>query len=67
MSEREKSESHCIRVLYEAHYPHASGKYTGEVLGRGDGTLEHWLQVFRAALVNAGFSIETAKRLQIDE
>lgn len=57
--------AHCIRVLYEAHYPHATGKHTAEVLARGDGSPEHWLHTFRAALVAAGYSVETAKRLEL--
>lgn len=57
--------SHCVRVLYEAQYPHATGKHTAEVLARGDGTLQHWVKTFQAALVAAGFALETAKRLEL--
>jgi len=63
----EVRESHCIRVLYEAHYPHATGKHTAEVLARGDGTLNHWLKTFRAALISAGYQMDVAKRLQFED
>jgi len=63
----EKKESHCIRVLYEQSFPHATGKHTAEVLARGDGTLNHWLKTFRAALISAGFQMDVAKRLKFDD
>jgi len=60
-------QDHCVRVLYEARYPHATGKHDVEVLARGDGSPEHWLEVFRAALIAAGFSLTMANRLSFDD
>lgn len=59
----ETPNDHCVRVLYEARYPHATGKHQSEVLARGDGSPEHWLETFRAALIAAGFSMSMAQRL----
>ena len=59
----ETPNDHCVRVLYESSYPHGTGKHQAEVLARGDGSPEHWLEVYRAALMAAGYSVALAERL----
>lgn len=34
-----------------------------EILTEGDGGIDHWLDTFRAALVAAGFAVNTARRV----
>lgn len=58
--------SHAIKIDVSARYPHG-GTESAVVSVQGFGDETHFLTVFRAALVAAGFSSETANRLDFVE
>ena len=54
--------SHKVTVSVVGSYSHGPRQRV-EVSIAGDGSLDHMIEVFRAALVAAGFSAETAAQL----
>jgi hypothetical protein len=61
--------THTITINVSARYPHGSIAQgcTAEVTRTGDGSIEWFIDSFRAALVANGFSGETADRLELSE
>ncbi len=58
--------NHRIRIEYAVDQPHMRGNANVTVECAGEGDLDHWLQTLRAALVAAGFGLETAVGLHVD-
>ena len=54
--------THKIEITITGNYPSGS-KQHATVSIDGDGGIEHMLYAFQTALVAAGFSIETAKKI----
>lgn len=54
--------SHTITITVSGNYPHGE-KPHASVTVRGNGDLDHMFEAFKAALVAAGFALETAKKL----
>ena len=54
--------THKVEITITGNYPHGS-KQHATVSIAGDGGIEHMLEAFRAALVAAGFALETAKKI----
>lgn len=54
--------THSVTVTVNGNYPHGQRQHATVTMG-GDGGLDHMLDTFRAALVAAGFSTETAATL----
>lgn len=54
--------THKVEITITGDYPSGS-KQRATVAIAGDGGIEHMLEAFRAALVAAGFSLETAKKI----
>ena len=56
--------THTIKIEVTGRYPHGARQHCSvEMSGAGD--LEHFLDAFRAGLVAAGFTIETAGTLEV--
>ena len=54
--------AHTIKIEVTGRYPHGNMQHCAvEMSGTGD--LEHFIDAFRAVLVAAGFSVETAGRV----
>lgn len=58
--------THTVTVSIIGRYPHGERQHA-EVMVAGSGDLAHMLDTFRAALVAAGFTAETASCLTIEE
>jgi len=58
--------NHRIRIEYAVDQPHMRGNANVCVECAGPGDLDHWLQTLRAALVAAGFGLDTAVGLHVD-
>jgi hypothetical protein len=56
--------THTIEVAYAADYPDGV-RHLSRVSVSGDGSLDHALDTFRAALVAAGFAASVAERLDV--
>lgn len=54
--------THKIEITISGNYPHGSKQHAMVSLS-GDGGLDHMIEAFKAALVAAGFSMDTAKKL----
>ena len=54
---------HRIRIEYAVDQPHVRGSMPVQIECAGSGDLTHWLNTLRAALVAAGYSLETAMNL----
>ena len=54
--------THTVTVTIIGNYPHGH-KMRAEVRISGNGDLDHMFEAFKAALVAAGFSTETAGKL----
>lgn len=54
--------THKIDIMISGNYPHGNKQHS-MVSVSGDGGLKHMIEAFKAALVAAGFSLETAKKL----
>ena len=60
--------THRITVTIDAQYQHAAVTVpSASVCVSGSGNIDHFLDVFRAALVAAGYAAGTAEKLQIVE
>lgn len=57
--------THTVTITVTGNYPHG-GKQHASVTMAGDGGLEHMLDIFRAALVAAGFSTKTVESLSAE-
>jgi hypothetical protein len=55
-------QTHTVTITVTDHYPHGLKQYASVTIG-GDGQLDHMFEAFKAALVAAGFALETAKKL----
>ncbi len=58
--------NHRIRIEYAVDQPHVRGSMPLQIECAGDGDLAHWLNTLRAALVAAGYSMETAMTLNFN-
>lgn len=54
--------THKVEISITGNYPHGS-KQQASVSICGDGGLDHMIEAFKAALIVAGFSMDTAKKL----
>jgi hypothetical protein len=54
--------THSVTVTVNGKYPHGE-KQHATVTMSGDGSLDHMLSTFRAALLAAGFSADIAAKL----
>lgn len=54
--------THKIEITISGNYQHGSKQHAMVSLS-GDGGLDHMIEAFKAALVAAGFSMDTAKKL----
>lgn len=54
--------THTIDIIISNNYPHEI-KQRAMVSLSGDGSLDHIIEAFKIALVAAGFSMDTAKKL----
>lgn len=54
--------THTVTVTVNGKYPHGEKQHASVTMS-GDGGLDHMLSAFRAALVAAGFSTDTAAKL----
>lgn len=57
--------THKIEITITGNYPHGQ-KQHATVSVSGDGSIEHMLDTFRAAMVAGGYSTEMAQRLKIE-
>ncbi len=58
--------THSVTVTINGKYPHGERQHASVTMA-GDGNIEHMLDVFRAALIAAGFSALCASRLDFKE
>jgi hypothetical protein len=56
--------THSVTVIVCGNYPHGQ-KQHAKVEIAGDGSLDHVIDAFRAALVAAGFSVGVAQQLDM--
>lgn len=54
--------THKVEITISGKYPHGS-KQHASVSICGDGGLDHMIEAFKAALVAAGFAMDTVKKL----
>lgn len=54
--------THKVEITISGHYRHGSKQHAMVSLS-GDGGLDHMMEAFKAALIAAGFSMDTAKKL----
>jgi len=54
--------THKIEITISGSYTHGAKEHSRVVMA-GDGGLEHMIDAFKASLVAAGFSLETARKL----
>ena len=54
--------THTVTITVTGNYPHGA-KQHASVSMSGDGGLDHMIEAFKASLVAAGFSTETAAKL----
>lgn len=59
-------DTHTVTVTVAHRTPH-TGQGSASVTITGDGSLDHMLDAFQAALVAAGFAPDTAARLRLSE
>ena len=59
--------THSITVVVTGRYPHGREHAHASVTVNGDGSLEHAIDTFQAALVAMGFAPDTAARLNVRE
>lgn len=59
-------DTHTVTIAV-AHKSTHTGQGSASVTITGDGSLDHMLDAFQAALVAAGFSADTAGRLRLAE
>lgn len=59
-------DTHTVTITVE-HRSHHAGPDSASVTITGDGSIEHMLDAFQAALVAAGFAPDTAARLRLSE
>ena len=54
--------THKVEITISGNYPHGNKQHAMVSLS-GNGGLDHMIEAFKAALIAAGFSIGTAKKL----
>lgn len=54
--------THKIEITISGNYQHGSKQHASVSIS-GDGGLDHMIEAFKAALIAAGFSMDTAKKL----
>ena len=54
--------THTVTIIVSGNYPHGQKQHSQVTLS-GDGGLDHMIEAFKASLIAAGFSIDTAKKL----
>lgn len=57
--------THTVTITVTGNYPHGSKQHASVTMA-GDGGLDHMLDIFRAALVAAGFSTRTAESVSAE-
>lgn len=59
--------THAITIVVTGRYPHGRENPHASVTVNGDGSIDHAVDTFQAALVAMGFAPDTAGRLAIRE
>jgi len=59
--------THILTIEASGHYIHGDPVPRVRITAHGDGGIEHWLDTVRAALVAAGYAMDTAKRVRLVE
>ena len=54
--------THKVEITISGIYPQGTKQYASVALC-GDGGLDHMIEAFKAALIAAGFAMDTAKKL----
>lgn len=54
--------THKVEITISGNYPHGARQHAS-VSVSGDGGLDHMIEAFKAALIAAGFAMDTAKKL----
>jgi len=54
--------THTVTITVSGNYPHGQKQHASVTIN-GDGGLDHMIEAFKAALVAAGFALDTAKKL----
>lgn len=54
--------THKVEISISGNYPHGAKQHAFVSIS-GDGGLDHMIDAFKAALIAAGFSMDTAKKL----
>lgn len=54
--------THRVEITITGSYPHGDSEHASVVV-KGDGSLNHMFEAFKAALVVAGFDLDTVKKL----
>lgn len=54
--------THKVDVTISGNYPHGYKQHASISIS-GDGSLDHMMEAFKAALLAAGFAMDTAKKL----
>lgn len=57
--------THRVTITVTGRYAHGREQEHATVTLAGDGSLDHMLDAYRAALVAAGYSPDTARRLEV--
>lgn len=57
--------THTVTVTVTGKYPHGQQQVHASVTVAGDGSLDHMIDAFQAALVAAGFATDTAGRIGV--
>lgn len=58
--------THTVSISVDGRYAHGQQQHCAVTIS-GDGSLDHMLEAFTAALVAAGFAAETAAKLRCEE
>jgi hypothetical protein len=59
MENRMDELTHKVEITISGNYPHGTKQHSSVSIS-GDGGLDHMIEAFKAALIAAGFSIDTA-------
>ena len=54
--------THKVEITISGNYTHGTRQHASVSIS-GDGGLDHMIEAFKAALIAAGFSTDTAKKL----
>lgn len=64
---QDRMTNHIITIDYTSRCEHTTSQPRAQVMAAGDGGIDHWLETVRAAMVAAGFSTATARRVVLLE